>query len=159
MMKKMNMMWMVMGLAVLLAGNVFAAALTEARATPERDGARVSLGVASNTVIYAGSMVAISTNGYAVAASDAAGEKVVGRAEKTVDNSGTAGDAALSIVVARGIFAWVNGDTFTIADVGSLAYVEDDQTVQKAASATNDVVVGRIIDVNSDGVWVDSTDR
>lgn len=130
------------------------AQLTEARDTPQRDGAAVGIGVASNTTIYAGAMVAINAAGYAVAASDATGIKVVGRAEETVANTGTNG--AETIDVRRGVFRWVNGDTFTRADVGNLAYVEDDATVQKAASATYDIVAGLIIEVDSDGVWVDT---
>lgn len=142
--------------ALLWGSAVFAGALTAARDTAARTGVDVSVGMASNTVIYAGSLVAINTSGYAVPASDTAGYKVIGRAQATVDNSGTAGNGALSINVRRGVFLWANGDSFTIADVGNLAYVEDDQTVQKAASATHDVVAGIIIDVESDGVWVDS---
>jgi hypothetical protein len=142
--------------ALLWGSAVFAGALTASRDTPARTGVDVAIGVASNTVIYSGSLVAINTSGYAVPASDTASYKVVGRAQATVDNSGTAGDGALSVNVRRGVFLWANGDSFTIADVGNLAYVEDDQTVQKAASATYDVVAGIIIDVDTDGVWVDS---
>jgi exosome complex RNA-binding protein Csl4 len=142
------------GLAV--AGDVSAAALAGVRDTPRRSGDARELGVASNATIFAGAMVAVNTSGYAVPASDTAGLRVVGRAEESVDNSGTAGDGALSIAVRRGVFRWENGDTLTIADVGNLAYVEDDQTVQTAASATHDVVAGIIIDVDSDGAWVDT---
>jgi hypothetical protein len=142
--------------ALLWGSAVFAGALTASRDTPARTGVDVAIGVASNTVIYSGSLVAINTSGYAVPASDTASYKVVGRAQATVDNSGTAGNGALSVNVRRGVFLWANGDSFTIADVGNLAYVEDDQTVQKAASATHDVVAGIIIDVDTDGVWVDS---
>lgn len=152
-------MTMVAMLAVMLmitGLDVRATELTAARDTAQRDGSRVSIGMASNTTIYAGAMVAINTSGYAVPASDTAGYLVVGRAEETVDNSGTAGDGALNIEVRRGVFRWANGDTFTIADVGALAYVKDDATVQKAASATHNVVAGLIIDVDSEGVWVDT---
>jgi len=132
------------------------AALTAARDTPERSGELVAVAVASNTVIFRGAMVAVNSTGYALPAADATGLKVIGRAESTVDNSGTAGDGAKTIVVRRGVFRWTNGDTFTRADVGSLAYVEDDGQVQKAASATYDIIAGLIVDVDSDGVWVDT---
>jgi len=159
MMKKGYSVWTVLAVAGLLsamAGQIGMAALTEARDTPQRDGAAVLVGVASNTQIYAGALVAINSTGYAVPASDATGLKVVGRAEETVDNTGTAGDGAESITVRRGVFRWTNGDTFTRADVGSLAYVEDDAQVQKAASATYDIVAGVIVDVDTYGVWVDT---
>ena len=60
--------------------------------------------------------------------------------------------------VARGVFRWVNGDTFTDADIGDLAFVEDDQTVQKAAAASADIIAGVVLDVDSSGVWVDTYD-
>jgi hypothetical protein len=132
------------------------AALTAARNTPMRSGELVAVAVASNTVIYGGSMVAVNATGYAVPASDATGLKVIGRAESTVDNSGTAGDGAQTIAVRRGVFRWTNGDSFTRADVGSLAFVEDDSQVQKAAAATYDIIAGSIVDVDADGVWVDT---
>jgi hypothetical protein len=52
----------------------------------------------------------------------------------------------------------VNGDSFTDANIGDLAYVEDNQTVQKAASASQDIIAGVIVDVDSSGVWVDTHD-
>jgi hypothetical protein len=153
--------WKMMAVLVILAiagwmAVPAMAALTAERDTPERAGQLVAVGVASNTVIYAGAMVAVSAAGYAVPASDTAGLKVLGRAESTVNNSGTAGDGAQTIVVRRGVFRWTNGDTFTRADVGTLAFVEDDAQVQKAASATYDIIAGLIVAVDADGVWVDT---
>jgi len=142
--------------ALLLGSGTFAAALSAARDTPSRSGELVAVGVASNTVIYSGAMVAVDATGYAVPASDATGLKVIGRAESTVDNSGTAGNGAQTIAVRRGVFRWTNGDTFTRADVGALAFVEDDGQVQKAAAATYDIIAGSIVDVDADGVWVDT---
>jgi hypothetical protein len=153
MIRKMTSMVAVMAvMAVAFAIGVMA----EPRDTPMRSGELVAVGVASNTVIYAGSMVAVDAAGYAVPASDTAGLKVLGRAQSTIDNSGTAGAGALTLVVRRGVFSWVNGDTFTVADIGTLAFVEDYATVQKAASATHDIIAGLILDVDDDGVWVDT---
>ena len=157
-MKKTGMMisvWMILAFAGWAALPAMAA-LTAERDTPERTGELVAVGVASNTTIFAGSMVAVSATGYALPASDTAGLKVLGRAESTVDNSGTAGDGAQTIVVRRGVFRWTNGDTFTVADVGTLAYVEDDAQVQKAGAATYDIIAGLIIAVDTQGVWVDT---
>lgn len=151
--------WTVMVMAIVVVAvwiGQAMAALTEARDTPERTGELVAVGVASNTVIYSGAMVAVSATGYAVPASDTAGLKVLGRAEATVDNSGTAGDGAQTIVVRRGVFRWTNGNAFTVADVGTLCYVEDDYQVQKAAAATHDIIAGLIIAVDAQGVWVDT---
>jgi hypothetical protein len=155
--KKQDMVMLVaMVIALAVVSDIFAAALTAARDTPSRSGDLVAVGVASNTTIYVGAMVAVDATGYAVPAADATGLRVIGRAESTVDNSGTAGAGAQTIAVRRGVFRWTNGDTFTRADVGALAFVEDDGQVQKAAAATYDIIAGSIIDVDADGVWVDT---
>ena len=147
-------MLVIIALVAMIAPNTHAGALTAERSTPERTGENLAVAVASSTTIYAGAMVAINSGGYAVPASDTAGLKVLGRAERTVVNAG--GNGAAVIIVRRGVFRWANGDTFTLADVGALAYVEDDQTVQKAASATHDIPAGTILAVDADGVWVDT---
>jgi hypothetical protein len=133
-----------------------ATALTDNVATPQRDGSLVSLTQASNH-IYAGSIVAVDSAGKAVPASDATGLKVVGRAEVASDNVTAATySATKALNVRRGVFRWANGGSFTDAHVGDLAYVADDQTVTTAASVTYDIVAGVIIDVDTDGVWVDT---
>lgn len=145
-----------MVLAILAwCGFAQAAALTASRDTMERTGSEVAFNVASGAVIYAGAMVAVS-NGYAYPAADLTGYKVIGRARKTLDNSGSSYKATNMVVAQRGVYCWANGGSFTDANVGELAYVQDDQTVTTAASASSDIVAGVIIDVDSSGVWVDS---
>jgi len=144
-------------LAVMLcASSVFATALTAERDTPSRAGKSIVLGVLSNTRIFAGSMVAIS-NQYARSASDSPAEQVVGRCAETVDNRTNADGAGTSgvksVEVDIGIFRWANGSSFTDAHIGDFAYVLDDQTVM-GSGATNDIVAGVIVDVDSSGVWV-----
>lgn len=156
-MKNQKSTWMAM-LALVLAfvwiGSAQATALTEARDTAERAGQMLGIGVATGTTIYAGSLVAINAAGFAVPAADATGLKAVGRAETTVVNGG--GNGAVTVVVKRGVFCWANGDSFTIADVGTVAYVADDATVQKAGTATYDIIAGVIVAVDGHGVWVDT---
>jgi hypothetical protein len=58
--------------------------------------------------------------------------------------------------VRQGTFKVGNGaaaDALAIADVGSLCYAADDQTVAKTAGA-NLPVAGTVIQVDADGVWV-----
>jgi hypothetical protein len=135
-------------LVAVLGIQARATALSAARDTPMRDGSLLSLTIETGATIYAGGMVAI-TNGKAVAASDANGLIVVGRAEA----SGDAGDV---INVRRGVFRWANGGSFTAANIGSFAYIADDQTVTTAGSATYDIIAGLIVDVDTVGVWVDT---
>jgi len=153
---KKTMLTSVMAVAVMvaIAPVAQATALSAARDTPMRTGELLAASVASNTTLYAGAMVALNATGYAVPASDATGLKVLGRCEASVVNAGA--DGAAIVTIRRGVFRWANGDTFTRADIGTLAVVEDDATVQKAASATYDIIAGLIVDVDSDGVWVDT---
>lgn len=139
----------------LMASVAFGTALTANRDTHTRTGELVSMLVETNVTIYAGAMVCENGSSRVVPASDTSGYAVIGRAESAVS---TVGDltATKYINVRRGVFLWANGDSFTAANVGDLAYVEDDQTVQKAASATYDIVAGIVIEVVSGGVWVDT---
>ena len=147
---------MVIVMMAALCQRTLATALSDNRDTWERSGEDVTMLVASGSVIYAGSMVCENGSARAVPAADTAGYAVIGCAQSKVDNSGVNYLATKTVTVRRGVFLWVNGDSFTDANVGDLAYVEDDQTVQTGASATHDVVAGVIIDVDSTGVWVDT---
>lgn len=107
-----------------------------------------------------GALVAINAAGYATNASDAANDVVIGVADETIDNSaGNAGD--LSIKVRRnGVFTFVFAGTATIADVNTLVYAVDNQTVNLIAATTNDIVVGRIVEfLTATSVRVDIRDR
>lgn len=110
--------------------------------------------VAASTTIYCGAIVAL-VGGYLVAASDAAGLNVVGRAEALADNSaGANGD--IKCEVAIGTFRWNNdpgAGTLDQTDVGTSVYVLDDNTVSSTAG-TNSIVAGVLEHVDSDGAWV-----
>ena len=132
-----------------------AAALTAERDTPEIGGESFDVTQGSN-VIYAGAIVVINSAGTAEAGTDAASKRVVGRCERTQDNTGVNYKAARTIRVKTGVFRWVNGGSFTDANIGDLAYISDDQTVTTGASASQDIIAGTIVDVDSDGVWVNT---
>lgn len=146
---------MIIVLIFAFAASAFAAALTADRTSPERAGQMLGLVQGSNT-IFAGALVAVNTSGVAVPASDAAGLKVLGRAEVASDNTGANYLATKTLNIRRGVFRFENGGSFTAASIGALAYVQDDQTVTTAAAATNDIIAGLIVDVDSTGVWVDT---
>lgn len=128
------------------------AALTTGRNTNWQDGDIVSVPVAAATTIYAGALVAVNAAGDALPAADAAGLKVIGRAEEGVVNAGAAG--AVSILVRRGCSLWLNNDgagtPVTKAMLHGLAsiYVLDDNTVS-GATGTNSIVAGRGIALDS----------
>lgn len=142
-------------LAVLSLGQAaFAGALTAERSTPRLAIAEFGLVQGSNT-LYAGAMTAIDSAGKACPAADASGYTVVGRCEDTSINSYTSYSATRLVSVRRGIFKWLNGGSFTAANIGQICYVADDNTVTTAAAATNDIPAGIIVKVDTDGVWVD----
>jgi hypothetical protein len=128
------------------------AALTAGRVTNWQDGEVVVVPVAASTTIYEGGMVAVNSSGDARPAADAAGLKVIGRAEEYVVNAGSAGAKTIK-VRRKKAFWWVNDGTnaVTKAHLHGLAtiYVKDDQTVA-SAGGTNSIVAGR-------GLAVDAT--
>lgn len=138
-------------LALVALGTVATAAID----TPQRQGDIVVAPVAASTIIYAGTLVALNSAGDIVAASATAGLTVVGRAEADADNSaGAAG--AITVAIKRGVFRFANSGTAAVDadDKGKLCYVEDNTTV--CETATLRVVAGRVVDVDSAGVWVDT---
>jgi hypothetical protein len=146
---------MVCGLVLAVCGMVYGAALTGERDTNQRLNEFTSLTVASNSIIYAGSLVCVNSSGLAVPAADSAGFAVVGRAEATVDNRTAVYSATRTIKVARGTFQWANADVIVKADIGKIVYVSDDQTVNKTGGGQN-IIAGSVVDVDSSGVWVDT---
>jgi len=133
-------------------------ALSADRKTPMRDGESIGLQVAASTKIYAGGMVAKNASGYAVPAADAANLVVMGRAEEYVDNSSGANGDETVIVRRKRAFKFKNSaaNAVTIAHLGGNVYVEDDETVA-SSGGSNNIVAGKCIGVESDGVWVEIT--
>ena len=133
------------------------AVLTGDRHTPMKDGELISVPVAAAVKIYAGALV-VSKGGYAAPGEKAAsGIVYLGRAEEHVDNSGgAAGDK--SVLVRRGrAFKWANaGGAGAVrqAEVGSAAYILDDQTVTKTATGATKTDPAVVLGVDSDGVWI-----
>ena len=129
------------------------AALTNVRDTSELGGKYIALPVKGATTIYQGSIVAVDANGYAIPGKKAASLKAAGRAEETVENKGGDGDAVIR--VSRGTFVFENSTSgkITAADVLSLCYMEDDQTVTKTGTGAS--VAGLVIRVDDEGVAVE----
>lgn len=153
---KRNVMLMVAVMAmVALAGDAWATACAAPRNTPHRTGEKVSLTMASNVIVYAGSMVCVDSSGLANPAADTSGFAVIGMAEQTVDNRTAVYVATKKITVDRGVFRWANADVIAAADIGKIVYVTDDATVNKTGGGQN-IIAGSVIDVDSDGVWVDT---
>lgn len=133
-------------------------ALATARMTPRRENRLLSLAVAAATQIWAGGMVSVLADGTgAVPAGTASSGRAAGVATQNVDNTDGA-DGDLNVTVERGCFRFANSaaaDEITIADVGEVCYVVDDETVALTDDSGNRVVAGAIVDVDDQGVWVE----
>ena len=108
---------------------------------------------ASNT-IYRGGMVNTESGGYATAAADTASDIFQGICVGTADNSsGSAGD--VDVLVYRGRFKVASSETESVASLGALRYVVDDETVAATGTVSNQVLVG-IVDefVDASTVWI-----
>jgi hypothetical protein len=136
------------------------AALTKPRSTPRlgQDIAPYDFPIAANTRLWMGSIACIDgTNKRLVPGAATSTLKCVGRARDTYDNLGGAA-AAFRCAVDSGIFRFDNstsGDLITQADVGNDCYIVDDHTVAKTDNSAARPVAGKIIDVDSVGVWVE----
>lgn len=128
-------------------------AASEGRNTKRRNADRVSLLVDSGVTVFAGTLIAVLTaTGEAVPAGTANSSAAVGVAETTVTGDGTE-----RVEVTRGCFQFANSastDEIKAGDIGSDCYVADDQTVAKTDGSSTRKKAGKVIDVDSAGVWV-----
>lgn len=117
----------------------------------------LSFPVAAATTIYGGSLVATNAAGYAVPASASNALKIWGRCEKQVVNTTAAGygsNGDLQVSVKPGAFYFGNSastDAITLANVGSLCYVVDDQTVALTSNGGLRPAAGVIYNVDASG--------
>jgi hypothetical protein len=132
------------------------AALTKDRqltASKYPEGPEIPYPVEAIAVIYKGALVVVNADGYLEPATSATGKFAAGKAQEAVDNTGGA-DGDKTCVVRWGVHKWENSGSNTVvqADLYDLCYAEDDQTVGN--DATGRSAAGRIVELESDGVWV-----
>lgn len=107
--------------------------------------------------IFRGAIVVISTAGYANKPTNTAGEKMLGIALETVDNSaGAAGDKEIRVAT-DGMWNFVKSGTITQANAGQNVFASDDQTITQTV---NNNWVGKVSHVESVGdsintIWYD----
>ena len=120
--------------------------LTKDRNSAFRTGERFEFPAAAATKFFAGGMAAINSSGLCVKASASTGLNIRGIIEEQADN-------LLGLASAINVKVRTGSNTITKANIGSKCYAEDDQTVGN--SSTGKSVAGIVMDVDSDGVWVD----
>lgn len=107
--------------------------------------------------IYAGALVAVDANGYAIPGATAANIRGIGVASEQVDNSDGA-DGAITVTVNVGVFVMKNSgtDPVTAANIRTDCYIVDDETVSATDGTGTQSVAGKVHDISADGtVWVD----
>ncbi|MBO3701059.1 MAG: hypothetical protein J5W83_00760 [Candidatus Accumulibacter sp.] len=132
-------------------------ALAADRNTPLKDGELIAVPVAAAAKIFAGALVAASATGFATPGATATTLTYLGRAEAMADNTAGA-NGAISVQVRRKkAFKWANlgADLVVQADLGKNCYIVDDQTVAKTNGGSTRSVAGKVLGVESDGVWVE----
>ena len=131
------------------------AGLTRDRATSYREGVELDYPVAASTKIYAGSLVCVNADGFAVPAADTSGYVFVGVALEQVDNSAGANGAKNLRVRRQGVFEF-DAASITHAMVGDPMYAVDDHTFDDAAGPTNDIKVGLLVKyASATKGWID----
>lgn len=132
-------------------------ALSADRNTPMKDGELVNVPVATNVKIYAGALVALNASGYATPGAVATNLTYLGRAEEQVDNTGGADGAKTVNVRRKKAFKWKNhgADAIVQADLGKTCYIVDDETVAKTDGTATRSAAGKVVGLDSDGVWVE----
>ena len=116
-----------------------------------------SVPMAASAKIYAGSLVAANASGYAAPGSTATTLTALGRAEEQKDNSAGANGDKSVLVRRKKAFKFANygSDLVTQAELGKTCYIVDDQTVAKTDGTSTRSAAGKVVGVDSDGVWVE----
>ena len=114
----------------------------------------VVIPVAKGAVIPAAVLVALDADGNATEAKKAENLIVVGVSQEAVDNTGGLA-GAVTVTVRRGAFVLDNSSTAAVTQAGAFkdCYVEDSSTVTSDATKTS--VVGKVLQVDADGVVVE----
>ncbi len=130
-------------------------ALTQDRHTHSQQCSPLSVPIAANAVFYAGAMVVLNPQGFAVPGMTAKDVVYVGRAEEALSNVGGANGARRIEVRRLLAFKWVNDGSITQAHLMKSAFIVDDQTVAATDGAATRSIAGRIVGIDTDGVWVE----
>lgn len=132
-------------------------ALTKERNTPRRIGYDYADPVKAATKIWAGSLMCLDiATGFAVPGSTSPTLRALGRAKATVDNTlGANGDKVIESEA--GLFPFANSaglDLIARTEIGTQAFIVDDQTVAKTSGGGTRSVAGTVVDITAQGVWV-----
>jgi hypothetical protein len=124
------------------------------RNTPEAVGIEREGLLGASQVIFAGALLMRNASGHLIKGATATGSFGAGRAEKK-GSSTTAGVTTQRF--RTGVFRFKNstaGDLITVADIGTVCYVVDDEQVAKTSATSTRSPAGIVDQVDALGVWV-----
>lgn len=131
-------------------------ALTADTKREYREGVDLSIPVSTLDKIYAGALVCVGADGYAVPGADTAGLIFEGVAREQADNSSGLDGAVNVVVRRRGLFKMEFAHTISIANVGDNVFLADDEKVDVTANVTNHIFCGVIAEyIDTTHAWVD----
>jgi hypothetical protein len=128
-------------------------ALTQDKGTARRVGDVVNHPVAASQNLFLGAIGMLNASGFLVKGSTATGLKPAGVIQARIDNSAGA-DGDNTVDVRKGCYLFKNDGSVTRVDIGSMAYVVDDETVANSDGTGTRSGLGQIVDLDDDGVWV-----
>lgn len=133
-------------------------ALTADRDTPNRAGTLDSYPAKGGTLFFVGAIAAIDTaTGLLTKGAPSATLKGAGIVQERIDNTAGA-DGEQNVTLRRGLWRVANSagaDQITLKDVGSPAYIVDDQTVAKTDDTGKRSIAGTVRDIDPAGVWIE----
>jgi hypothetical protein len=131
-------------------------ALSADRETPIKVGGAKRHGyrpVAADAIINLGALIGIDSDGYVVPADDAASIRVIGIAEKFVDNT-DGDDGDVSVPYVTGVTAEFTNSGGLIGQADPFAFAEDDDAVTDYVGSTNKNYVGPVTAFTATKAWV-----
>lgn len=133
-------------------------ALIADRDTASRSGTVFSFPAKGGVMFYVGAICAIDiATGFLTKGAPSTTLKGAAIVQEQVDNTAGA-DGAANVTVRRGLWRLANSagvDQLTLKDVGSNAYIVDDQTVGKTDGGAARSVAGIVRDIDPAGVWIE----
>jgi hypothetical protein len=131
-------------------------ALSQDRNTPRAEGDLIVQGMAASVVCYAGALIMRNAAGYLTKGATATGSVGVGRAEERKTGGANAGDETLKVRPGRFWFKnSTSTDAITVAEIGDLCWIVDDEQVAKTDGTASRSPAGFIEDVSAtNGVLV-----
>lgn len=132
-------------------------ALSTDRHTPYQDAELIIVPVAADAVCYAGGIACANASGYATPGAVSTTLTYLGRFEEHVDATDLSNGAVSIAVRRKKAFKWKNSnsDPVTQASLGKVCYILDDETVAATSATNTRSVAGKVVGLESDGVWVE----